>query len=137
MKIVELFESEQKEPLTITLLRKLMAKGTPVFYVTLSDGKLKLFELYEIGDKVEYFSPNATSDIAGKPYITLKFRAPGYYSWQNRGIGQGHGDLTFGFNFAAEHDFTMKKLPSVQGRTDFVFGRKNFVNRWEREHEGK
>lgn len=136
MRVAELFESddELEKPLIIELLENILRKGTPLFYVTMYEGALRLYQVIKIDSKVETFSPQAPSDIANTPFQSVYTRAPGYYSWETDEIGKGRGDIGFGLGYKLADNYHVMKLPSVQGRTDFIFGLRGFVKRWEREH---
>lgn len=137
MKIGELLAESADEPIIVSLLHKLMKQHVPVMYVSMSEGDLKLRQVYFVGIEPELFSPTAPSDIANTPFTAIYFKAPGFYSWETDAIGDGSGNGTFGLPHRRHELYHIAKLPSVQGRTDFVFGLRAYVKRWEKEHEGK
>jgi hypothetical protein len=128
-------EEEADLPVIASMLYKLMRSGKPIFYVAPHEGKLVLREVHQVGPE-ERFSENAPSDIAGTPYTVVAFKPEGYYSWEKADIGDGWGNGTFGLPHVSADQWHIALLPSVQGRTDFVLGRRAFVNRWKLEHAG-
>lgn len=129
-----LAEDVDGKPVIVSMLYKLHAANKVVFYVAPLTGVLRLREIHKVGPE-EKFSENAPSDIAGTSYTAVHFKPEGYYSWEKADIGSGWGDGSFGLPHVNANQWHIARLPSVQGRTDFVLGRKSFVNRWKLQHE--
>lgn len=94
MKLHQLFEARQHS-LQVEILLDKMAEG-PVFFATKYEGKLIFNEIYNVRDKNEVFAFAAGAGRAGRPYVAIEYRAPGYYSFhpdkENRTIGDGWGN---------------------------------------------
>ena len=140
MKLHHLFEeapgNPDAAPMIVRMLRKLLAMETPVFFLSMFDGQLTPKEIYDVSEDGVY-SDGAPKSIAGTPYTAVKHKAPGFYSWETQSIGDGRGNGSFTIAHAQPEHHTIRKLPSVQGRVDYIIGTHRFLDAWEKEHEGQ
>lgn len=134
---MKLFEiADDHTPLIVLMLEKLLKEKKVVFIVTMSGGYLDVREVYDI--KYEgVFSANAHRSIAGTPYTVVAYKAPGYYSWETSENGDGRGNGTLPLAHVEEDTYTIDRLRTVQGRTDYVFGLQKYVKQWREKNEGK
>ena len=140
---MRLIEIKSREPLIVTLLKKLLDAKKPVFYLSPSvDGKPVLNEIELVEPEVLRYSKGASKEIAGQDCTSVKFKAPKRYSWETDDTGEGFGNGFFTIPHIdtenlPHYDFVIKKLPSVQGRKDYIIGTRRDVNAWEKQNEDK
>lgn len=139
MKIFELLCEKRQPPIIVTQLLKLQERNIPIFFVDKVSGRLQLRQLSYVDPELKFFSPGAPSDIALTDYTSILFWGVGYYSWENenKSMWNVNGSGSFGLPHVKHNEYHIAKLPSVQGRTDFVFGLRTNVQKWQRKHASK